>query len=163
MDVRTPLLHVVTRRLAALLLMVLAVALAPAPCSAQATPEVAPEAALEAEHEVLDHDEAAHEGHAGGAEAPPLLNIDIGSAVWNLLIFLVVLLILAKFVWPHILAGLQAREDKIHDDLQGAERANQEAKMLLSQYQTQLNEAQGKVQEMLAEARRDAERVPPSP
>lgn len=155
MDLRTPFFRITTRRLLASLLMVFAVSISPAACLAQATPEVAsPEVTLDSEH-----DDAVHEGHQGSAEAPPLLNIDFGSAIWNLLIFLIVLAILGKFVWPHILAGLQAREDKIHSDLQGAEKANQEAKRMLAQYQTQLDEAQGKVQEMLAEARRDAERV----
>lgn len=100
-----------------------------------------------------------HGGHAATSDAPPLLNVDVGSAVWNLLIFLVVLFILGKFVWPQILAGLQARESRIRNDLEGAERANRDAKLLLADYQRQLDEAQSKVQEMLAEARRDAERV----
>ncbi|WP_235934932.1 F0F1 ATP synthase subunit B [Candidatus Laterigemmans baculatus] len=156
MDFRTPFSCITLRRLLASLLMVLAVVISPAVCSAQATPGEVPAEAVDVEV----HDEhLAHDEHAAHAEAPPLLNIDFGSAVWNLLIFLVVLAILGKFVWPQILAGLQARENKIHTDLQDAERANREAKQLLAQYQTQLDEAQVKVQEMLAEARRDAERT----
>lgn len=150
MDFRAPFLHITTRRLLASLLMVFAVSISPVVSSAQDSQEVTVES---------EHDDAVHEGHEGTAEAPPLLNIDFGSAVWNLLIFLIVLAILAKFVWPQILAGLQAREEKIHSDLRGAEKANQDAKQLLVQYQTQLDEAQVKVQEMLAEARRDAERA----
>ena len=65
--------------------------------------------------------------------------------------------ILAKFVWPQILSGLQAREDKIRSDLQGAEQANQKAQGLLEEYQSKLNEAASQVQTMLADARRDAE------
>lgn len=102
---------------------------------------------------------AEHDVHPVRSDAPPLLNVDLGSAVWNLLIFLVVLFILGKFVWPPILAGLQARENRVRNDLEGAERANRDAKLLLADYQKQLDEAQAKVQEMLAEARRDAERV----
>ncbi|GAA5510673.1 F0F1 ATP synthase subunit B [Novipirellula caenicola] len=100
-----------------------------------------------------DHDEDGHDD----AHTPPLLSFDIGSAVCNIAIFLGVLAILSKFVWPPILNGLKAREDKINGDLENAERINAEARSLLSDYQTKLDEAASQVQGMLAEARRDAE------
>jgi F-type H+-transporting ATPase subunit b len=96
---------------------------------------------------------------ADHAETPGLLSINPGAAIWNLLIFLLVLFVLGMFVWPPILTGLQAREDKIRADLQGAEQANLQAQATLAGYQKQLGEAQSKVQDMLAEARRDAEVV----
>lgn len=96
-------------------------------------------------------------GHGDPAGTPPLLQIDIGSAVCNLAIFLGVLAILSKFVWPAILGGLQAREQKIHGDLESAEKANQDAKSLLSEYQAKLDDAAGQVQALLATARKDAE------
>ncbi|MGI9470482.1 MAG: F0F1 ATP synthase subunit B [Rubripirellula sp.] len=104
-----------------------------------------------------EHAEAHGGGHGDPAGTPPLLQIDIGSAICNLAIFLGVFAILAKFVWPTILGGLQAREQKIHDDLESAEQANEAAKALLSDYQTKLDEASTQVQSMLADARKDAE------
>ena len=104
------------------------------------------------------HEEADEHGEAHG-EMPPLLSFDFGSAIWNLFIFLLTLLILGVFVWPQILAGLQAREDKIQSELAGAEKANAEAKATLANYQSQLSEAQVKIQEMMAEARTNAERI----
>ncbi len=95
--------------------------------------------------------------HAEHEDHPPLLSVDIGSAVCNIAIFLGVLAILSKFVWPPILNGLQAREDKIHSDLEAAERANLEAKTLLGDYQAKLDDAATQVQAMLAEARKDGE------
>lgn len=114
------------------------------------------------EHDHADHDAGHHagEGHVGHddhGDAPPLLSLDIGSAFWNLLIFLAVLAILGKFVWPSVLGGLQAREEKIRDDLQAAEKTNAQAQRLLVEYQTRLDEAAAQVQSMLAEARRGAE------
>ena len=142
-------------------------------------PEVAADADLDAvadvaptadEHAGEDHDGDDHgdndhgdNGHGdtdhADHEMPPLLSINLGSAVWNLFIFLLTLLILGVFVWPQILAGLQAREDKIHADIAGAEKANAEAKAALATYQSQLAEAQTKIQEMMADARKNAERV----
>lgn len=104
------------------------------------------------------HEESGH-GHGGQDEAgtPPLLQVDFGSAIVNLAIFLGVLFVLSKFVWPVILGGLKAREDKIHGDLQAAQQANVEAKELLASYQAKLDAAANQVQAMLAEARKDAE------
>ncbi|WP_261368040.1 F0F1 ATP synthase subunit B [Rhodopirellula halodulae] len=114
------------------------------------------------DHEGDDHGhgEAAADDHGHGDEdhaATPLLSFDVGSAIWNMIIFLCVLAILSKFVWPAVLGGLQAREEKIREDLESAEKASAEAKQMLSDYQSKLDEAAGQVQTMLAEARRDAE------
>lgn len=101
---------------------------------------------------------AAHgDGHGDPPNTPPLLSFDFGSAICNIAIFLGVFAILAKFVWPAILGGLQAREDKIHDDLEAAEKANAEAKALLADYQAKLDDAASQVQATLAEARKDGE------
>tara|TARA_R110002049_G_scaffold2750_2_gene21744 strand:- start:623127 stop:623876 length:750 start_codon:yes stop_codon:yes gene_type:complete len=109
----------------------------------------------------LDGGHGSDDGHGGGhgdeAGTPPLLQFDFGSAICNLAIFLGVFAILSKFVWPVILGGLKAREDKIQGDLQNAEKANAEAKDLLSQYQVKLDDAASQVQTLLAEARKDAE------
>ncbi len=60
-------------------------------------------------------------------------------------------------MWPVILGGLKAREDKIYGDLQAAEQANTDAKRLLADYQTKLDDAATQVQAMLADARKDSE------
>jgi len=149
-----------------LLVVLAAVMFAAGPVSLQAADEAGGDASGEhAEGDGHDHDgdvhdgdksEAGHgEGHA--EEAPSLLSFDLGSAIWNLIIFLVVFAILAKFVWPNVLHGLQAREDKIREDLEAAEQANAKAQALLDGYQSKLDEAAVQVQAMLAEARTDAE------
>lgn len=109
---------------------------------------------------VLDavHDgDHAHDGDHGDEAATPILSFDFGSAFWNLVIFLVVLTVLSLFVWPNVLHGLQAREDKIREDLEYAEKANADAKAILAGYELKLDEAATQVQKMLAEARKDAE------
>lgn len=114
-------------------------------------------------HDESDHDSdakhAGDDGHGGHGEhkTPPLLSWDFGSAVCNLAIFLGVFAILSKFVWPVILGGLKAREDKIADDLESAEKANADAKQLLADYQAKVDDAAKQVQTMLADARKDSE------
>lgn len=114
------------------------------------------------DHPAGDHPAAATTanpaaGHTEAHDTPPLLSFDIGSAVCNIVIFLSVFAILAKFVWPAILKGLQARENKIHDDLEAAQQANEEAKALLAEYQAKLDDVATQVQTTLAEARKDGE------
>lgn len=130
-----------------------------------------PAAVVDADHDADGHDSHEHgsdghgsdghadeaHGHSDEAGVPPLLQFDFGSAICNLAIFLGVLAILSKFVWPVILGGLQAREEKIHGELEAAAKANADAKAMLADYQSQINEASTQVQAMLAEARKDSE------
>lgn len=106
-----------------------------------------------------EHDElVVHEDEAHSDEAmPPILSYDPGAAVVNLLIFLGTFLILAKFVWPVILGGLKAREEKISSDLQQAQSANQQAEARLAEYEQKVAKAASEAQAVLAEARRDAQ------
>jgi F-type H+-transporting ATPase subunit b len=100
---------------------------------------------------------AADAAHAEPAAMPPLLQVDVGSAIVNIAIFLGVLAILAKFVWPVILGGLEARESKIRGDLESAHQANLEAKALLVSYDNKISEASTQVQKMLADAQKASE------
>lgn len=135
---------------------VMTVGVAATSIGAEAADDNVAEASEDVTHEGDDHDSDDHAGDGNHAEAPVLLSFDIGSAVCNLLIFLGVLGVLSKFVWPVILGGLQAREDKIFDELKDAEKAKAEAQSLLADYQHKLEGAATEVQAILSEARNDA-------
>lgn len=134
---------------------------------AQSAPQSAQTAVEQAHQEVMaqagDTHEAvagAHDAHAeAGHEQPFILDVDLMSAIVNLIVFLLLLAILAKFVWPPILKGLQDREGKIRSDLESAERANREAAATLSQYKAQLAEAQREAQRVIEQSKQDAQRV----
>ena len=110
-----------------------------------------------------DHEDGSHGDHGSDSHGdeehagPPILSFDVGSAIWNLIIFLCVLAVLSVFVWPNVLGGLQAREDKIREDLESAEKANADAQALLDGYKSKLDEAATEAQAMIAQARKDAE------
>ena len=127
---------------------VMSAGIAPALYGAEAAEDNAAETT-----ETGDHSD----GEGEHAESDPvLLRFDVGSAICNLLIFLGVLGILSKFVWPVILDGLQAREDKIFDELKDAEKAKADAQSLLADYQGKLDGAAVEVQSILSDARNDA-------
>lgn len=102
---------------------------------------------------------AAEAGEKADAASGSLLAFDLGSYVWKLIIFAVFFLLLAKFVWPPILKGLQDRENKQRADLQNAEQAAKEATATLSEYKQQLAEARKEAQAMIDQARADADKA----
>ena len=97
------------------------------------------------------------EGEGGGQGF--ILDVDPGAAVWNLAMFLILLFVLGKFVWPHVLQGLQAREAKIRSEIESAEAANQQAKETLDEYQQKLAAAHAEARQLVDQARQDADAV----
>jgi len=75
------------------------------------------------------------------------------------IVFLVLLAILGKFAWGPIVAGLEKREQRIAESIAAAERAHEEAKLLLAEYDRKLAGAAEQVRLMLEEARKDAEQT----
>lgn len=94
---------------------------------------------------------------AEGDPKEQLFSKDPFSYIWNLLMFLILLGVLWKFVWPKILGGLQAREEKQLGDLEAAEKARAEAESALEEYKAQLAEARKEAQSIVAEAREAAQ------
>jgi F-type H+-transporting ATPase subunit b len=90
---------------------------------------------------------------------PQLMDINIESAIWVLGIFLVVVIILYRTAWKHVLAGLKAREDRIRKDITDAEAARAKAEQTLAQYNAQLATAEQKVRDLLTQAGVDAEKI----
>jgi F-type H+-transporting ATPase subunit b len=114
------------------------------------------EAAPEAESGAASHDDHhAAPGHAGANTSPDEVKGDL--AIFSAIVFLLLVVILRKFAWGPIAAGLEKREGHIAHEIAAAEKANHDAKAMLAEYQTRLDAAQGEVKAMLDEARRDAE------
>ena len=78
----------------------------------------------------------------GQAAEPSLFAGDLGNAFWTLLIFALLVAVLAKWVWPNVLKGLQHREQFIRDSLASAKTEREEAERLLAEYKKTLEKAQ---------------------
>ena len=81
------------------------------------------------------------------------------SALWVLIIFLVMLAILYPTAWKNVLAGLKAREQRIRQDIAEAEAARVKAEATLKEYNAQLAAAEARVRDMLAKATADGEAI----
>jgi F-type H+-transporting ATPase subunit b len=81
--------------------------------------------------------------------------------VWQELIigsiaFVVLVIVLGKFVWPRMEETFKARVDAIEGGIKRAEAAQAEANALLEQYRLQLQEARTEAARIRDEARADA-------
>lgn len=104
--------------------------------------------------------------HAGGHEKAPLvpqtgdeMASALPTAIWTIVIFLIMLAILYPTAWKNVLAGLKAREDRIRKDIAEAEAARARAEATLKEYNTRLATAENQVRDLLAKATADAERT----
>ena len=106
-----------------------------------------------------DHGHADHHAEIGMNPEPDANPAEFKTdlAIWTLAIFLVLLLLLTKFAWKPIMAGLEKREEGIARQIAETKAANEEAKRMLASYERRLAEAADEVRGMLDEARRDAD------
>ncbi|MEJ0034038.1 MAG: F0F1 ATP synthase subunit B [Bacteroidota bacterium] len=85
-----------------------------------------------------------------------LLTPSTGLFFWQLVIFLGLFFILAKFAWKPILAGLKEREESIQTALDTAERAKVEMQQLQAGNEKLLKEARDERDKILRDARQAA-------
>jgi F-type H+-transporting ATPase subunit b len=103
------------------------------------------------------------EAHTTGAAtstpvaAPNPLEFKTDLALWTFIIFIVLFLVLKKFAWKPISESLDRRERHIAENIAAAQRAQDDAKKMLADYERKLAGAADEVRAMLEEARRDAE------
>ena len=62
-----------------------------------------------------------------------LLSLNAGLMFWTLVVFLVLLLVLGKLVFPKITAAVEAREKALEDAIESAKRDREEAKKYLEE------------------------------
>ena len=101
----------------------------------------------------------AAEAAADGEKKAGLLNIDLYTLVAAVIVFVVLLVVLAKFAWKPILTGLKTREDTIQNALDEAKTANEQARDLIAQYETKLDAAREEAASIAEEARKDAQDI----
>lgn len=86
-----------------------------------------------------------------------LITPDVGYTFWTLLAFIIFWLIAGKFAVKPIVSSIEARNQKIEDELLSAQKARQEFEALKAQNDDLLKEAREERQRLLAEAKLDAD------
>jgi len=88
-----------------------------------------------------------------------LIDVNPGLAIWTLVTFIVLLVILKKFAWKPILTALDQRENAIRESLERAEKANVEAQKVLDQNQANLAKAEDEAKQIINQSRAYAEKL----
>jgi F-type H+-transporting ATPase subunit b len=84
---------------------------------------------------------------------------NVGNALWTVVIFVLVVLVLGKFAWGPILDQLKTREKFIHDTLSSAKQQREAAEATLKEYGEKLRAARAEADAIIAQSRGDAERL----
>jgi F-type H+-transporting ATPase subunit b len=105
-------------------------------------------------------------GHAaGGGEAkghsvdPVEAELNIGTFVVTILIFLALLAVLSKTAWKPIQTGLQNREKAIRDSIEAAKKAKDDADRTTKELEAKMAEVQRQAGQQLAQAKADALKI----
>jgi F-type H+-transporting ATPase subunit b len=103
------------------------------------------------------HFDPTHANLSDSAEDPAEWRSDL--AIASLIIFGCLLAGLSMFAWKPISTGLERREKSIANNIANAERASQEAMSKLREYEAKLAAASAEAQQIVSDARKDAESV----
>jgi F-type H+-transporting ATPase subunit b len=91
------------------------------------------------------------------AVSPVQFRID--TLVFSLLIFVILLVVLARYAWRPIMDGLERREQSIARNIDDARTANERAQATLAQYEQKMKSTAEEARKILEEARKDAEQA----
>jgi F-type H+-transporting ATPase subunit b len=87
-------------------------------------------------------------------EPPGLLSINGGLALYTVVTFIILLLILAKYAWKPILSALDEREKGIRDALEAAKQAKEGADLLIAQNEKVRHENEEAAKRQVEESRK---------
>lgn len=88
-----------------------------------------------------------------------MITPDLGLIFWTGLVFVLLLFILTKFIWKPILGSVNAREQKISEALELAEKTKAEMKQLQAANETLLKEARAERDAIVKDAKATATRM----
>lgn len=94
----------------------------------------------------------------GGGEVN-LFAGDLGNAIWTLVIFVLVIVVLGKFAWGPLLNALQQREQFIRTSLQEAKADREAAEARLQEHEQRLREATTEATQIVEQGRQDADKA----
>ena len=88
-----------------------------------------------------------------------MLTPNPGLAVWTIVTFILLALVLRRFAWKPLLDALHRREEHIHNSVDRAEQAKQEAERMLRENKQQLALAEQEAHRILSEGRALGEKL----
>jgi F-type H+-transporting ATPase subunit b len=103
---------------------------------------------------------AAPAEHSTAAEShPSIMNVEPGLTVWTIVTFVALLVALRFTAWKPLVASLEARERRIREAVEGAERARKDSEALLARHQEMLEQAKADAHAIIEEGKADGLRL----
>jgi intracellular sulfur oxidation DsrE/DsrF family protein len=103
------------------------------------------------------HNDPTHANASSEMSNPLELRTDF--AIFSLLVFLALLAVLYALAWKPLMKGLDLREKLISGQVEEARAASEQAAAKLKEYEAKLAEAAVQAQDMVVQAKKDAEHV----
>jgi F-type H+-transporting ATPase subunit b len=103
------------------------------------------------EHGASEHGEAGH----GGS----IMDVDPGLMIWTVITFVALLTVLRFTAWKPMIAALEAREQRIREAVEQAERSRLEGERMLRLHQEKLDAAADEAHHIIEEGKTDALRL----
>ncbi|MHC4883180.1 MAG: ATP synthase F0 subunit B, partial [Planctomycetota bacterium] len=81
-----------------------------------------------------------------------------GEYVWTLIWFIILMIVLRKFAWKPMLAGLTNRSEHIEKQINDAEKTRADAKQVLEEYNAKLADAERQGRDIITARTKEAEK-----
>jgi F-type H+-transporting ATPase subunit b len=101
------------------------------------------------------HGAAAADDHI--EKTPDIMEVQSPLAIWTLIVFLGLMLVLGKFAWKPLMKALDEREAHLEHVLLDSERARNEAEALVAQHRRELAQAADQIRSLMEQARKEAQ------
>ena len=93
------------------------------------------------------------------AEFPPWLTPELQVLFWSLAVFFTLLALLWKFAWGPMMEALEGRERRIQKTIDDADATMKAAEAKVAEYERKINAAKDDAAEIIAEGKRDVEKL----
>jgi F-type H+-transporting ATPase subunit b len=95
--------------------------------------------------------------HKTDAEGNPnIIEVQAPLAIWTVVVFVCLILVLGKFAWKPLMTALHEREAHLEHVLLDSEKARNEAEAIAAQHRKELAQAADQVRALIEEARKEA-------
>lgn len=99
----------------------------------------------------------AESGHAAEEAKANPMELQPSLALWTVVVFVCLLLILGKFAWKPLVEALHHREEHLEHCLLQSEKARNESEQLLAEHRRLMAQADDRVKALLEKAQKDAQ------
>lgn len=95
----------------------------------------------------------------GHEDKPSLLSVNPGLIIWQIIIFIILLILLKKIAWKPLLTALHTREQGIKDSIEHAEQLNRDSEALVLENKKILAEANAQSMKIINESKEIANKM----